>query len=66
MLKCLRQQRVDSIMLQSLSASNWKLQFLYEDKVENFLALLYKLYFICVLGNVKCSFAKPPIHPKYT
>ena len=37
----------------AVSASNWKLQFLYQDKVENFLALLYKLYFICVPGDVK-------------
>ena len=50
----------------AVSASNWKLQFLYQDKVQNFLALLYKLYFICVPGDVKCSFAKPSIRPKNT
>ena len=64
MLKCLRQQGVDSVMLQSLPVTE-KLHFIYQGKVETFPALLYKLYFICVLGEIKCSFAKPYVNLFY-
>ena len=36
----------------AVSSSNWKLHFIYQGKVETFLALLYKLYFICVPGTL--------------
>ena len=49
----------------AVSSSNWKLHFIYQGKVETFLALLYKLYFICVPGDVKCSFAKPYVNLFY-